>query len=112
VAFSPDGKTILSGSEDSTARLFRTPVELPDDLDRVAAWVEVLTGLSLDKQRGSIQVLDNAAWLTSRERLERLGGPPETAASYSTASRGDQAVPHSRSQPQNGDSLGTLPARW
>jgi tetratricopeptide (TPR) repeat protein len=51
---------------------------LPDDLERVAAWVEVITGLRLDTQQGQLQVLDNAAWLERRERLLRLGGPPET----------------------------------
>jgi tetratricopeptide (TPR) repeat protein len=51
---------------------------LPDDLERMAAWVEVITGLRLDKQQGLIQVLDNAAWLERRERLTQLGGPPET----------------------------------
>ncbi len=45
VAFSPDGKRLLTGSYDGKARLFRNVPELPDDLERVAAWVEVLTGL-------------------------------------------------------------------
>ncbi len=118
-AFSPDGKTIVTGSTDKTARvwdaatgqpigpimrvpdavhrvafiedgttlftdgvvarLFRVPADLPDELDRVAAWVEVITGLRLDQQRGLIEVLDNAAWLERREQLMRLGGPPESA---------------------------------
>jgi tetratricopeptide (TPR) repeat protein len=44
----------------------------------VAIWVEVITGLRLDKEQGLIQVLDNAAWLERREQLMKLGGPPET----------------------------------
>ena len=44
----------------------------------MAIWVEVITGLRLDKEQGLIEVLDNAAWLQSRDRLDRLGGPPET----------------------------------
>ena len=60
------------------ARLFRKVPELPDDLERVATWVEVLTGLTLDAGQGTIQVLDNAAWRERRERLEQRGGPPET----------------------------------
>jgi tetratricopeptide (TPR) repeat protein len=51
---------------------------LPDELERIATWVEVITGLRLDKQQSLIQVLDNAAWLERRERLMQLGGPPET----------------------------------
>jgi tetratricopeptide (TPR) repeat protein len=39
--------------------------------------VEVVTGLTLDKQ-GLIQVLDNAAWRARRARLNELGGPPRT----------------------------------
>jgi tetratricopeptide (TPR) repeat protein len=77
VAFSPDGKTILTGCGDGLTRFFSMP-ELPDDPERAAAWIEVLTGLTLDAWRGSIHILDNAAWRASRARLERLGGQPET----------------------------------
>ena len=49
---------------------------MPDELDRVANWVEVLTGMKLDVRQGSIHLLDNAAWLASRERLEKGAGPP------------------------------------
>ena len=75
MAFSPDGKTVLTGSDDKTARLW-TVSELPDDLPRVADWAEVVTGLELDEQ-GSVHALDNAAWRQRRERLDREGGPPE-----------------------------------
>jgi WD40 repeat protein len=82
LAFSPDGQWFLSGCYDGTARLFRTAPELPDDLDRVATWVEVITGLTFDAEPGSIRVLDNEAWLAQRERLRRLGGPPEDGREY------------------------------
>jgi WD40 repeat protein len=75
VAFSPDGKAILTGGDDNKARLFPMVPELPEDLERIGVWTEVVTGLTLDA-RGSVQVLDNAAWRSRRERLERLGGPP------------------------------------
>ena len=76
MAYSPDGKTILTGSADRTARFWDVAAELlPDDLERVANWVEVLTGLTLD-ENGSIQILDNAAWLRRREKVKQQGGPP------------------------------------
>jgi WD40 repeat protein len=78
VAFSRDGKGLFTESD--AVRRLQITLELPDELERVATWVEVLTGLSLDPKQGSIYVLDNAAWLEHRARLEHLGGPPETAA--------------------------------
>ena len=74
MAFSPDGRFLLT-SDSSTARLWDAPAPLPDDLPRLAAWVEAATGLELD-ERGSIRVLDRDAWLERRRRLEQLGGPP------------------------------------
>jgi WD40 repeat protein len=75
-AFSPDSRTVLIGGRGSNARLWDVS-ELPDDLPRVAAWVEVITGLRLD-QEGTVHVLNSKALLKSRELLEQLGGPPET----------------------------------
>jgi WD40 repeat protein/tRNA A-37 threonylcarbamoyl transferase component Bud32 len=76
VAFRRDGKALLTGG--SEPRLFHLPPDLPDELARMAAWVEVITGLRLDKESGLVQVLDNAVWLARREQLTKLGGPPET----------------------------------
>jgi hypothetical protein len=75
VAFSPDGKTVVAGSLDHTARLWEVATVLPDELERVATWVEVLTGLELD-QEGFSRMLDDAAWHQRREKLKQLGGPP------------------------------------
>src|SRR5262249_33728594 len=77
VAFLDEGKTLLTGSG-MEKRLFAVPRDLPDEVERMAAWVEMITGLTLDKQEGQIQVLDNAAWLERRQQLMQLGGPPET----------------------------------
>jgi WD40 repeat protein len=73
VAFSPDGKTALSASVDGEVRVW--PIaKISDDLERVATWVEALTGLTLEA--GSVQSLDRVAWLERREKVERQGGPP------------------------------------
>jgi WD40 repeat protein/serine/threonine protein kinase len=68
VAFSPDGKLVLTGCDDNRARVFGKSPELPDDLETIAAWVEVLTWSTLDSA-GSVHVLDNAAWRSRREKL-------------------------------------------
>jgi WD40 repeat protein/serine/threonine protein kinase len=75
LSFSPDGKFLLTSCNDGKARLFSMAPGVPDDLALVANWVEVLTGLSLDPRQGSIQPLDNAAWLASRDQLNEADGP-------------------------------------
>ena len=74
LAFSADGRFLLT-SDGSTARQWDAPTPLPDDVRRLTAWVEVATAMELD-ERGSVRVLDGAAWLERRRRLEQLGGPP------------------------------------
>ena len=75
---------VLLTSDMKTVWRWDAPAPLPDDLPRLAAWVEATTGLELD-ERGSIRVLDRDAWLERRRRLESLGGPP----SRDPAPRGD-----------------------
>jgi WD40 repeat protein len=76
VAFSPDGKAVLTGSADRTARLWDFS-ELPDNQERISTWVEVITGLELG-EFGSVNVLNNTTWSERREKLETQGGPPTT----------------------------------
>jgi WD40 repeat protein len=79
VTISPDGRTILSGSLDATARLWTLPIPWKDDPARVELWVQVLTGMTLDtrlNRSGTIQLLEDRTWHQFRTRLETLGGPP------------------------------------
>jgi WD40 repeat protein len=76
VAFRPDGRAIVTGCTDGKARLYPIAHELPDDLDRIDAWLGVRTGLTLD-DRGSVEILDNANWHARRQQLNSLGGPPD-----------------------------------
>jgi WD40 repeat protein len=76
VAFSPDGKHVLTaGTETEKARLWEIPAKLPDHPKRLAAWVQTLTGLEFDAQ-GEARILDSVEWSKCRDLLRRLGGAP------------------------------------
>jgi WD40 repeat protein len=81
VAYSPDGKTVLTGSTGNSARLWDV-LELPDSHERIATWVQVITGLNLD-DRGTVSVMDSANRHERREMLDKLGGQPMTASRWS-----------------------------
>jgi hypothetical protein len=50
-------------------------IKIPDDLERVASWIEARTGLSLDAS-GSTQPLDRDDWLKRRLEVKRADGSP------------------------------------
>ena len=58
-----------------TAR-WELPPPVPDEVEQVACWVQVLTGMALDGD--AVHALDAATWQQRRRRLEELGGPPES----------------------------------
>jgi WD40 repeat protein/tetratricopeptide (TPR) repeat protein len=72
-AISPDARTLLADIG-GTARLWDVTM-LPDEVERVSLWLDVITGLTIAKP-GEIKALDAAEWRQRRERLEKLGGPP------------------------------------
>ncbi len=76
VAFSPDGKRMISSSVNGEYRSQDVPSPLPGNAERMRCWVEVLTGMELDTE-GTIHDLDADALQKRRERLRDLGGPPD-----------------------------------
>jgi WD40 repeat protein len=75
VAFSPDGKWILTGSSDGNARLWRVPTVVEGDIERITLWVQVNTGAELVQTSRRILRADD--WQKKQQRLEELGGPPD-----------------------------------
>jgi Flp pilus assembly protein TadD len=72
VAFSPDGKAVLTSSGDKPARLWRVPVAFKGDAKRMKLWTQVLTGTEMD-DHGGLRVLDAKTWQQRRKQLMQLG---------------------------------------
>ena len=66
MAFSPDGKTVLTGTLDGMAQSWTVPTPLAADTDRIMLWAKVVTGMELDEW-GGLRSLDDQAWLQSVE---------------------------------------------
>jgi hypothetical protein len=79
VSFSPDGQyalTMTGGDEGrNIARLWKIPAPVEGDAERIALWVQALTGMELDSG-GAARALDAAAWQARVRDLQQLGGPP------------------------------------
>jgi hypothetical protein len=64
---------------------------VPDEEERIRAWVETMTGLRIGVT-GSSELLTADEWNARKKRLDELGGPPWTHVQPATslsASRGE-----------------------
>ena len=71
VAFSPDGKTLLTASFDRTVRSWELPVAVAGEVNQIVLWIQVLTGMELDPD-GLFRELDAATWLKRRKLPEQI----------------------------------------
>src|SRR5207245_11638384 len=76
VAFSTDGQSVLTGSEDGTARIWKLRPPLQMDPERLTLWLSVVTGLEMDDS-DTVRGLDEQTWQQRRQRWEKLTGKDE-----------------------------------
>ncbi len=69
VQFSSDGRSILTASEDGTARLQPVPSQLEGGVEQISLWARVLTGMELARTRVF------ASWIFHLGRNIRIGSP-------------------------------------
>ncbi|HEY2252534.1 MAG TPA: hypothetical protein VGH74_15780, partial [Planctomycetaceae bacterium] len=74
VAFSPDGRTMLTASVDGSAQFWDVPVPLAGEVERIILWTQVITGLSLEDD-GVLNVLNAQSWGLRSKQLADLPGP-------------------------------------
>jgi WD40 repeat protein/tRNA A-37 threonylcarbamoyl transferase component Bud32 len=75
VAISPDGRTLAVGGRNGLITLAEPPRCVGGSVERVLAWVEVLTGKEHGAP-GGLRRLTAAQLRQRRRRLQELGGPP------------------------------------
>jgi eukaryotic-like serine/threonine-protein kinase len=73
-SISPDGSRIVTAAADGLARFWSVATDpVPDHVEAVRLWVEVLTGMELNAA-GTLQFLSPETWRQRRKALEGLGG--------------------------------------
>jgi hypothetical protein len=77
--FTPDGKWIVTRSEEPFLRRWLAPGVAQGGVERIVLWAQVVTGMELDAE-GVAQTLSVDEWRQRRQRLESLGGSPAPAA--------------------------------
>jgi WD40 repeat protein len=75
VVFSRDGQRVLTQLPSLWTARWELPAPVPDDVERLTYWVQVITGMALEGD--AVHALDAATWNQRCQRLEELGGPPE-----------------------------------
>jgi WD40 repeat protein len=75
VAFTANGRKMVSASVNTEIRRAEVPTPIAGSSERVRCWIELLTGKGLDAQ-ASVWKLSSDALRRRRERLQELGGPP------------------------------------
>jgi WD40 repeat protein len=75
-AFSRDSQRVLTVLPGGWTARWELPAPVPNEVERVACWVQVITGMALEGD--AVHALDAATWSQRRRRLEELGGPPDS----------------------------------
>jgi eukaryotic-like serine/threonine-protein kinase len=74
LAFLPDAAHYLVARDSGTVDVWPTPEPLPDEPDRIAAWIDARTAWTR-REGGVHRRLTVDEWSASWEKLARLGGP-------------------------------------
>jgi WD40 repeat protein len=75
LAFSPDGRRLITGGADGLARCWKVPGPVEGHVEQLACWARVETGLDFDEGDAVVPLDGGTSW-DLRRRLVELGGSP------------------------------------